>query len=115
MTGKAFTYGRTAAAAGLSRVASLILMPFFGRTVPVGGLLVLDPLLERAQRVESIRAFAAAAMVHARRHEQSIRSVHLAGSTHRLQHAGVVVDAVVRGNAGIAPPVILQQLAAAGE
>ena len=35
MTGKAFTYGRTAAAAGLSRVASLILMPFFGRTVTV--------------------------------------------------------------------------------
>src|SRR5262249_52002941 len=55
-------------------------------------LALLDPLLDGARRVESVGSFAAAAMPHARRHEERHRRARSRGAK-RLDHAVVVVDA----------------------
>ena len=50
-------------------------------------LALLDPLLERGDHVERVRAFAAAAVAHAGRHEQPIARPAPCGAAERLRHA----------------------------
>ena len=77
-------------------------------------LAVLHPLVERADLVEHVRTFAAAAVPHARRHEQPDAVRGLSGPE-RLLHAVEVLDRVVGRDVLIAPAVIHQQLAAVRE
>src|SRR5439155_24348909 len=78
-------------------------------------LAFLHPLLESGDHVEAVRAVAAATVRHAGHHEQTIRAFDRARTAHRLHDALVILNAVTRGDLGIAPPVILNQLAAAIE
>src|SRR5438094_568535 len=78
----------------------------------IGRFAVLDPLLERGNHVERVWSFAAAAMAHSRRHEQSIRSVNLGDSAERVYDARVVLRTVRRRNLRIGPAVKLNELAA---
>src|SRR5262245_55115476 len=56
----------------------------------IGRLSLLDPLLERRERIELMGPFAAPAVRHARSHEQAIRRVHRGSTAVRRHHAIVV-------------------------
>ena len=79
----------------------------------------LHPLLQRRLHVEGVRAWSAAAVRHAWRHEQSVEALDilqrpfpsLTGSEER-EDALVVVDAVERRDELVVPSVVLEQLAA---
>src|SRR5437660_7230589 len=76
------------------------------------------PLLERLNHVEGRCAGAAAAVLHARHHEEAIELFRVTQAVitapgHELRHTLVIADAVERGDVGIAPSVVLDQLAAA--
>ena len=64
----------------------------------------------RGHVVDLVRAGAAAAVLHARRHEQAHEVVLLAA--HLRQHALVVVDGVAGRDRGVVPAVVQEQLAA---
>src|SRR5712691_12826953 len=82
------------------------------RNDPIGRLALLDPLLERGDRIERVGAFTAAAMAHAGDHEQADPCRRLRGAAHRFHDAGVIVDARARSHAAVAPSVIHEQPAA---
>ena len=79
---------------------------------------VLHPLLERGLHVERVGARSTAAMSHAGRHEQPVEALDLARrlasivlAAKEREHALVVVDAVLRRDQLIDPPVVLNQFA----
>src|SRR6266852_2850020 len=82
-------------------------------------LALLLPLLERVHHVESVGAFAAAAMAHAGDHEEAdgIRRIRRSGTcaTGRVKRGFVVIDAGARCDTWISPAVIHQQLSTASE
>jgi hypothetical protein len=49
-------------------------------------------------------------MVHPRRHEQTKGVLRIVGSTHRGDHAVVIVDGIVRGDSRVVPAVIQEEL-----
>src|ERR1051325_3055322 len=79
-------------------------------------LALLHPLLERADLVEVVGAFTAAAMGHARRHKETEAVVDVAaGAAGDLPHLLVILDRRERRDLRVGPAVIHQQLAAARE
>src|SRR6185436_14556764 len=74
---------------------------------------LLHPLLERADLVEVVGAFAAAAVRHARRHEQTVIAADLAGAAGGLHDLLVIRGRVEPGDLRIGPAVVREQLAAA--
>jgi hypothetical protein len=73
---------------------------------------VIDPLIHRAQRVESVGAFTATAVIHAGQHEQAVFVLKRAHASQLGRHGLVIVDAVRRRDPGICPAVVLQQFSA---
>src|SRR5262249_49377617 len=76
-------------------------------------LALLHPLFERRDLVEVVRAFAAAAVRHPRRHEQTVVAADLARASRGLHDLVVVHRRVERRDLRVGPAVIHQQLAAA--
>src|ERR1700741_1345132 len=87
----------------------------------IGGLALLDPLLERGEHVEGVRPGAARAVLHAGNHEQAEEVVDalacvlpvVAAVTHEMRDFLEVVDRVERRDVRIAPAVIDDELGAA--
>src|SRR3989449_7914418 len=81
----------------------------------VGRLALLNPLLKHGEGVEHKGTIAAETMVHPRRHKQAHGVLHLLGPAHCAYYAVVIVDAVLRGDAGVGPAVVQQELSAMRE
>src|SRR6266704_5207176 len=73
---------------------------------------VFDPLLKRTDHVEQTKTFGA--MVLAGNHEQANGLLGLPGIAQGSHYTLVIVDRVLRRNAGIVPPVIENQLPMVG-
>src|SRR3954447_18360286 len=82
------------------------------REDPIRSVAVLNPLLEGGQHLECVGPFTAAAMTHPWRHEEPVAIVHSASAVKCVEDAPVILRAVARRDLRIAPPVILNQLAA---
>src|SRR5689334_21795583 len=78
---------------------------------PVRRFAALHPVLQGGNHIESKRAFAAAAVSHPRHHEKAIAFADRRVAQ-RLRNTLVVIHAEARRNQRIAPPVVLDQLAA---
>ena len=82
------------------------------RLDPLRQLPLFDPRIERAHHVERVRPLPTAAVAHPRHHVQAQPGGPARGSFGRTERARVEVDARLRRDAGIAPPVIHEELAA---
>jgi hypothetical protein len=54
-------------------------------------------------------------MVHPWNHEETVVALYVGSTTHKIEDAVVIIDAVKRRDGGVALAVVLQQLSAAPE